>query len=170
MNPHNPRVSPGAHLVHEQFGTNDFHALHAGRPEEIPMALLGQEVSVAAREVDRLHLELSARAQLVIERLAPIARGDHAAMRDRKAVIPPAGHTVEVLAARYGTAYQQLTRALSAYAWCVEAGLGNFEAGHTAEHRRAGTALRRSTVTDPRTDTATPPALVAPVSSSPRTR
>ncbi|MFD8480488.1 hypothetical protein [Kitasatospora sp. NPDC059673] len=64
------------------------------------MTVLGQEVSAASRDVDRLHLELSARAQLMIERLAPIARGEHTAMRDRKAVIPPAGHTVEVLAAR----------------------------------------------------------------------
>ncbi|MFF1794697.1 hypothetical protein ACFVXQ_10835 [Kitasatospora sp. NPDC058263] len=122
MNPHDPVNKPGAHLVFDRLGVEDPRALAAGHPYESPIAHLAQMIATTSRDVDALHRDLTTRVQLVIERLEPIARGDHAAMRGTNGVIQSTGFQVELLAARRGAAYQQLTRAVYAYERCAEAG------------------------------------------------
>ncbi|MCX4752463.1 hypothetical protein [Kitasatospora purpeofusca] len=122
MNPHDPLKKPGAHLVFDRLGAEDPQALAAGHLHESPIAHLAQMIATTSRDVDDLHRDLTTRAQLVIERLEPIARGDHAAMRGTNGVIQSTGFQVELLAARRGAAYQQLTRAIYAYERCAEAG------------------------------------------------
>ncbi|MFD7737679.1 hypothetical protein [Streptomyces sp. MJM8645] len=121
MNPHNRLTHPGAHLVYEHLGASATNAweLSAGYPDSDPLRHLAVMVASSAREVDQLHQALTAHAQTVIERLEPIARGDHANMRGINGIIQSAGPQVELLTARRGAAYAQLTNVLSAYERCT---------------------------------------------------
>ncbi|MFD8703590.1 hypothetical protein ACFV1W_13325 [Kitasatospora sp. NPDC059648] len=94
-------------------------------------------VATSAREVDRLHQDLTAKAQQVIERLAPIAQGDHASMRGVNGIMQSAGLQVELLSARRGAAFEQLTGAVSAYERCTEAGLPVPESPLALKHAAA---------------------------------
>ncbi|MEU8926256.1 hypothetical protein AB0D10_35895 [Kitasatospora sp. NPDC048545] len=123
MNPHDQLTHPGAHLVYERLGARNAWELNAGYPGSDPLGRLAVMVASSAREVDQLHQELAARAQTVIERLEPIARGDHATMRGVNGIIQSAGLQVELLTARRGAAYEQLSSAVNAYGRCTDAGL-----------------------------------------------
>ncbi len=120
MNPHNPLKTPGAHRVFERLGAADPHTLYAGLPQTSPLAHLGQMIAASAREVDDLHRDLTAHAQLVIERLEPIARGDHSAMRGANGVIQSTKFQVELRVAQRSAARHRLTTALDAYEQCGE--------------------------------------------------
>ncbi|MFJ9447978.1 hypothetical protein ACIRRH_40050 [Kitasatospora sp. NPDC101235] len=137
MNPHDPLVHPGAHLVFERLGAYNASELSAGYPGSDPLGRLAFMVASSAREVDRLHQELTARAQTVIERLEPIARGDHASMRGVNGIIQSAGLQVELLAARRGAAYEQLSSAVTAYERCAEARLPAPESPLALKHATA---------------------------------
>ncbi|MER7702396.1 hypothetical protein ABTX81_05790 [Kitasatospora sp. NPDC097605] len=142
MNPHDPLKKPGAHLVHERLGVDNPWELHRRHPDDRALARLGFAVATAARDFDTLHTELVAKAQQVIERLDPIARGDHASMLGINGILQSAGLKVEMLTARRGAAYQQLTGALTAYELCTDAsGLPSAEPaltrGQAERHTRA---------------------------------
>ncbi|WP_405361904.1 hypothetical protein OG535_29075 [Kitasatospora sp. NBC_00085] len=122
MNPYNPLKKPGAHLVHDRLGAENPRALPAGHLPDSPLAHLARMVSTAARDVDLLHHDLTVRAQLLIERLEPIARGESPAMHGVNGVLQSTGLQVELIAARHGAAYQQLTHAINAYEQCAPAG------------------------------------------------
>ncbi|MFJ7907051.1 hypothetical protein [Kitasatospora sp. NPDC096204] len=122
MNPHDPLTHPGAHLVYERLGAGDAGELSGQHPYPSPMAHLASVVASCARDVDRLHQDLTERAQTVIERLQPVARGDHASMRGVNGIIQSAGLQVELLTARRGAAYEQLDKVLSAYERGAETG------------------------------------------------
>ncbi|WP_316527515.1 hypothetical protein [Kitasatospora brasiliensis] len=144
MNPHNPLTHPGAHLVHERLGVGDAGELSGRHPYPSPLAHLASVVASCARDVDRLHRDLTERARTVIERLEPIARGDHASMRGVNGIIQSAGLQVELLTARRGATYEQLDKVLSAY-----------ERG--AETDPPTATARRGASTTPRTPTAPRP-------------
>ncbi|MGW3041217.1 hypothetical protein ACWC9T_14545 [Kitasatospora sp. NPDC001159] len=137
MNPHDPLTNPGAHLVFDQLGAENPWELYARHPGESPLTRLAFMVATSAREVDRLHQDLTAKAQQVIERLAPIARGDHASMRGVNGIMQSAGLQVELLSARRGAAFEQLTGAVSAYERCTEAGLPAPESPLALKHATA---------------------------------
>ncbi|MET8412059.1 large ATP-binding protein [Streptomyces sp. NPDC005195] len=115
MNPHDMAKRPGAHLVAEEFGAEDPWALSNDHPPRDPLYLVGRTVAEAARDVDELHGELTRAAQSAIELLEPVGRGDHASMRGWHGVLRTPGPQIELLAARRGAAYEQLTRAVSTY-------------------------------------------------------
>ncbi|MFE4972851.1 hypothetical protein ACFRAR_12135 [Kitasatospora sp. NPDC056651] len=115
MNPHDPHTRPGAHLVYERLGASDAQDLAGQHPYQSPLAHLASVVASCARDVDRLHQDLTEQAKTVIERLQPIARGDHASMRGVNGIIQSAGLQVELLTARRGAAYGQLDKVLGAY-------------------------------------------------------
>ncbi|MFF2819401.1 hypothetical protein ACFVT9_28250 [Kitasatospora cineracea] len=115
MNPHDPLTSPGDHLIHERLGTDDLDSLHAGHRDENAAALLAQAVHTAAGTTNRFHRQLASSAQRMIERLSPIARGSSTAMLNAELTSPLAGPGIEVLAARYISAYHQLVNALRDY-------------------------------------------------------
>jgi hypothetical protein len=115
MNPHDPAKRPGAHLVAEEFGVEDPWALSDNRPLRDPLDLVGRMVAEAARDVDELHSELTRAAQSAIDLLAPIAQGDHAGMRGWYGVLRTTGPQIELLVARRGAAYEQLTRSISTF-------------------------------------------------------
>ncbi|MFI5993942.1 large ATP-binding protein [Streptomyces sp. NPDC051362] len=106
---------PGAHLVAEEFGVEDPWALGDDHPPHDPLHLVGKTVAEAARDVDELHGELTRAAQSAIELLEPIGRGDHASMRGWYGLLRTTGPQIELLVARRGAAYEQLTRAVSTY-------------------------------------------------------
>ncbi|MGW3185043.1 hypothetical protein ACWDD9_37790 [Kitasatospora sp. NPDC001119] len=144
MNPHNPHTHPGAHLVYERLGAGDAGELSGRHPYQSPLAHLASMVASCARDVDRLHQDLTEQAKTVIERLQPIARGDHASMRGVNGIIQSAGLQVELLTARRGAAYGQLDKVLSAY-----------ERGAEADRPTATPQLRRDSA---HTNGATAPA------------
>ncbi|MFD9403069.1 hypothetical protein ACFWA4_30140 [Streptomyces sp. NPDC060011] len=110
MNAHDMAKRPSAHLVAEEFGVEDpYH------PPRDPLHLVGRTVAEAARDVDELHGELTRAAQSAIELLEPIGRGDHASMRGWYGILRTTGPQIELLVARRGAAYEQLTRAVSTY-------------------------------------------------------
>ncbi|MEU3792984.1 large ATP-binding protein [Streptomyces fructofermentans] len=115
MNPHDMAKRPGAHLVAEEFGVEDPWALSDDHPPRDPLHLVGRTVAEAARDVDELHGELTCAAQSAIELLEPIGRGDHAGMRGWYGILRTTGPQIELLVARRGAAYEQLTRAVSTY-------------------------------------------------------
>ncbi|ANZ14849.1 large ATP-binding protein [Streptomyces noursei] len=115
MNPHDPAKRPGAHLVAEEFGVEDPWALTDNRPPRDPRDLVGRMVAEAARDVDELHRELTRAAQSAIEVLEPIGRGEHASMHGWYGILRTTGPQIELLVARRGAAYEQLTRAVSTY-------------------------------------------------------
>ncbi|WP_127360919.1 hypothetical protein [Actinacidiphila soli] len=115
MNPHDPAKRPGAHLVAEEFGVEDPWALSDNRPLRDPLDLVGRMVAEAARDVDELHGELTRAAQSAIELLEPFGRGDHASMGGWYGILRTTGPQIELLVARRGAAYEQLTRAVSTY-------------------------------------------------------
>ncbi|MFJ7096775.1 hypothetical protein ACIQWL_42180 [Streptomyces mirabilis] len=115
MNPHDPAKRPGAHLIAEEFGVEDPWALSDNRPLRDPLDLVGRMVAEAARDVDELHGELARAAQSAIDLLAPIAQGDHAGMRGWYGVLRTTGPQIELLVARRGAAYEQLTRSISTF-------------------------------------------------------
>jgi hypothetical protein len=115
MNPHDVAKRPGAHLVAEEFGVADPWALSNDHPPRDPLHLVGRMVAKAAREVDELHGELTRAAQSAIELLEPVGRGDHASMRGWHGILNTTGLQIELLVARRGAAYEQLTRAVSTY-------------------------------------------------------
>lgn len=115
MNPHDMTKRPGAHLVTEEFGVEDPWALSDDHPPRDPLHLVGRTVAEAARDVDELHGELTRAAQSAIEVLEPVGRGNHAGMRGRHGILRTTGPRIELLVARRGAAYEQLTRAVSTY-------------------------------------------------------
>ncbi|MGF1425486.1 hypothetical protein [Kitasatospora sp. LaBMicrA B282] len=115
MNPHDPRKRPGAHLVHDRLGVSDPWTLYSRHPCESPLGRLAWLLATSARDLDHLHAELAAQARQVIERLEPIARGDHTSLRSDDTVLQSTSLQVDVLTARRGTAYQQLIGALDDY-------------------------------------------------------
>ncbi|MFE9963733.1 large ATP-binding protein [Streptomyces sp. 900116325] len=115
MNPHDAAERPGAHLVAEEFGIEDPWALSDNHPLRDPLDLVGRLVAKAARDVDELHGQLTRVAQSALDLLAPVARGEHASMRGWHGVLQTTGPQIELLVARRGAAYEQLTRAISAY-------------------------------------------------------
>lgn len=115
MNPHDMAKRPGAHLVAEEFGVEDPWVLSDGHPPRDPLHLVGRTVAEAARDVDELHGELTRAAQSAIDLLAPIAQGDHASMRGWYGVLRTTGPQIELLVARRGAAYEQLTRSISTF-------------------------------------------------------
>ncbi|MET9086110.1 large ATP-binding protein [Streptomyces sp. NPDC004237] len=106
---------PGAHLVAEELGVEDPWALSDDHPPRDPLHLVGRMVAEAARDVDELHGELTRAAQSAIELLEPVGRGDSASMRGWHGILGTAGPQIELLVARRGAAYEQLTRAVSTY-------------------------------------------------------
>ncbi|MEU4588410.1 hypothetical protein AB0F92_41255 [Kitasatospora aureofaciens] len=148
MNPHDPLTNPGTHLVFDQLGVENPWELYARHPGESPLTRLAFMVATSAREVDRLHQDLTAKAQQVIERLAPIARGDHASMRGVNGIMQSAGLQVELLSARRGAAFEQLTGAVSAYERCTEAGLPVPESPLALKHATAGVSPVPATAPD----------------------
>jgi hypothetical protein len=115
MNPHNATERPGAHLVAEEFGVEDPWALSDDHPLRDPLDLVGRMVAEAARDVDELHGELTRAAQSAIALLEPIARGEHASMRDWDGVLRTTRPQIELLVARRSAAYEQLTRSISTH-------------------------------------------------------
>jgi hypothetical protein len=115
MNPHDMAKRPGAHLVAEEFGVEDPWALSDDHPPRDPLYLVGRMVAEAARDVDELHGQLTRAAQSAIELLEPVGRGDHASMRGWYGILGTTGPQIELLVARRGAAYEQLTRAVSRY-------------------------------------------------------
>ncbi|WP_340377186.1 large ATP-binding protein [Streptomyces sp. SS7] len=115
MNPHDMAQRPGAHLVAEEFGVEDPWALSDDHPPRDPLHLVGRMVAEAARDVDELHSQLTRAAQSAIELLEPVGRGDHAGMRGWYGILGTTGPQIELLVARRGAAYEQLTRAVSRY-------------------------------------------------------
>ncbi|WP_093801760.1 hypothetical protein [Streptomyces sp. Wb2n-11] len=115
MNPHDATERPGAHLVAEEFGIEDPWALSDNHPLRDPLDLVGRMVAKAARDVDELHGQLTRAAQSALDLLAPIARGEHASMRGWHGILQTTGPQIELLVARRGAAYEQLTRTISAY-------------------------------------------------------
>ncbi|MFD5675821.1 large ATP-binding protein [Streptomyces sp. NPDC127040] len=115
MNPHEAAKRPGAHLVAEEFGVEDPWALSDNRPLRDPLDLVGRMVAEAARDVDELHGELARAARSAIHLLAPIAQGDHASMRGWYGILRTTGPQIELLVARRGAAYEQLTGSISTF-------------------------------------------------------
>ncbi|MFE3874872.1 hypothetical protein ACFXPX_10790 [Kitasatospora sp. NPDC059146] len=161
MNPHDPLVRPGAHLVFDRLGVENPWELYARHPGESPLTRVAFMVASCAREVDRLHQDLTAKAQQVTERLAPIARGDHASMRGVNGVMQSAGLQVELLAARRGAAFEQLSDVVSAYERCTEEGLAD---------PRSPLAVKRAAVTASPAPAAEPDLPGTPSRYDPRTR
>ncbi|MFF2142198.1 hypothetical protein [Kitasatospora sp. NPDC058190] len=137
MNPHDPLKNPGAHLVFDRLGAPNPWELSAGYPGYDAVGRLAFMVASSAREVDRLHQDLTAKARQVIERLAPIARGDHASMRGVNGILQSVGLQVELLSAGRGAAFEQLTGAISAYERCAEAGVPVPESSLALKHATA---------------------------------
>lgn len=142
MNPHDPAKRPGAHLVAEEFGVEDSWALSDNQSLRDPLDLVGRMVAEAARDVDELHGELTRAAQSAIEILEPIGRGEHAGMRGWYGILRTAGPQIELLVARRGAAYEELTRAVSTYRRL----LPESEAGPTpkAPHQSMGLAREQA--------------------------
>lgn len=115
MNLYDATERPGAHQVAVEFGVDDPCALSDNHPLHDPLDLVGRLVAKAARDVDELHGQLTRAAQSALDLLAPIARGEHASMRGWHGVLQTTGPQVELLVARRGAAYEQLTRVISAY-------------------------------------------------------
>ncbi|MEU6664033.1 large ATP-binding protein [Streptomyces sp. NPDC046821] len=115
MNPHDAAKRPGAHLVAEEFGVEDPWALSDNQTLGDPLGLVGRMVAEAAGEVDELHGELTRTAQSAVDLLAPVARGEHASMRGWYGVLRTTGPQIELLVARRGAAYEQLTRSIATF-------------------------------------------------------
>jgi hypothetical protein len=115
MNPHDMAKRPGAHLVAKKFGVEDPWALSDDHPPRDPLYFVARMVAEAAHGVDELHGELTRAAQSAIEVLEPIGRGAHASMRGWHGILRTTGPQIELLVARRGAAYEQLTRAVSTY-------------------------------------------------------
>ncbi|MGW1104286.1 large ATP-binding protein [Streptomyces sp. NPDC002540] len=115
MNPYDVTERPGTHLVAEEFGIEDPWALSDNRPLHDPIGLVGRMVAQAARDMDELHGQLTRAAQSAIDLLAPIAQAEHASMRGWHGVLQTTGPQINLLVARRGAAYEQLTRSISAY-------------------------------------------------------
>ncbi|MFI0721940.1 hypothetical protein [Streptomyces sp. NPDC021224] len=115
MNPHDPAVRPGAHLVAAELGVGDPWELSDRHPVLSPLDIVGRLVATAAHEADDLHADLTRAAQAAIETLEPIAHGKAPQMRGSYGLLGAAGPQLELLAARRDTAYQQLARAVAGY-------------------------------------------------------
>lgn len=75
MNPHDPAVRPGAHLVFAELGVEDPWELSDRHPPRDPLDIVGRLVATAAHEVDDLHGDLTRAAQSAMQSLEPISRG-----------------------------------------------------------------------------------------------
>jgi hypothetical protein len=115
VNPHDPAVRPGAHLVAAELGVGDPWELSDRHPVLSPLDIVGRLVATAAHEADDLHADLTRAAQAAIETLEPIAHGKAPQMRGSYGLLGAAGPQLELLAARRDMAYQQLARAVAGY-------------------------------------------------------
>ncbi|MGW1052911.1 large ATP-binding protein [Streptomyces sp. NPDC002521] len=115
MNPHDTAKRPGAHLVAEEFGVEDPWALSDDHPPHDPLHLIGRMVAEVAGDLDESHGELTRAAQLAIELLGPVGRGDSASIHGWHGILRNTGPQIELLAARRSAAYEQLTLAVSTY-------------------------------------------------------
>ncbi|WP_435127184.1 hypothetical protein [Actinacidiphila sp. bgisy144] len=115
MNPHDPSVRPGAHLVAAEFGVEDPWELSDRHPLLSPLDIVGRLVATAAHETDDLHADLTRAAKAAIEALEPIAQGRAPQMRGSYGLLGAAGPQLELLVARRDAAYQQLGRAVAGY-------------------------------------------------------
>lgn len=115
MNPHDPAVRPGAHLVAAELGVEDPRELSDRHPLRHPLDIVGRLVATAAHEADDLHADLTRAAKAAIETLEPISRGKAPQMRSSYGLLGATGPQLELLAARRDTAYQQLVRAVAGY-------------------------------------------------------
>ncbi|WP_433888526.1 hypothetical protein [Streptomyces sp. CA-111067] len=139
MNPHDPSVRPGAHLVAAEFGVEDPWELSDRHPLRHPLDIVGRLVATAAHEADDLHTDLTHAAKAAIEILEPIAEGKAPQTRGSYGLLGAAGPQLELLAACRDTAYPQLVRTVAGYrrllpeaADAVAEGLG-LELEQTAE-------------------------------------
>lgn len=115
MNPHDPCVRPGAHLVAAELGVDEPWELSDRHPLRSPLDIVGRLVATAAHETDDLHADLTRAAKAAIETLEPISQGKAPQMRGAYGLLGTAGPQLELLAARRDTAYQQLARAVAGY-------------------------------------------------------
>lgn len=115
MNPHDPAVRPGAHLVAAELGIEDPWELSDRHPLRAPLDIVGRLVATAAHEVDDLHADLTRAAQTAIQSLEPISQGKAPRLRGSYGLLGAAGPQLELLAVRRDAAYTYLTGALSAY-------------------------------------------------------
>jgi hypothetical protein len=115
VNPHDPAVRPGAHLIAAELGVGDPWELSDRHPVLSPLDIVGRLVATAAHKADDLHADLTHAAQAAIETLEPIAQGKAPQIRGSYGLLGAAGPQLELLAARRDTAYQQLARAVAAY-------------------------------------------------------
>lgn len=115
MNPHDPAVRPGAHLVAAELGVENPWELSDRHPHRDPLDIVGRLVATAAHEVDNLHADLTRAAQDAIQVLQPISQGKAPQMRGAYGLLGASGPHLELLAARRDVAYQHLTGTVSAY-------------------------------------------------------
>jgi hypothetical protein len=115
VNPHDPSVRPGAHLVAAELGVADPWDLSDRYPLRSPLDIIGRLVATAAHEADDLHADLTRAAKEAIETLEPIAQGTPPQIRGSYRLLGAAGPQLELLATRRDAAYQQLARAVAGY-------------------------------------------------------
>ncbi|MFF3257830.1 hypothetical protein ACFYWO_01485 [Streptomyces sp. NPDC002932] len=114
MNSHDPAERPGAHLVAEKLGVDSPWLLTENHAPDDPRDIVGLRIAEGARDVDSLHKQLTQAAQSAAELLAPICRGE-IAPTNRYGVLQSVAPQVDVLAARRGAAYDQLTRSIATF-------------------------------------------------------
>ncbi|SHN23164.1 hypothetical protein [Actinacidiphila paucisporea] len=115
MNPHDPAVRPGAHLVAAELGIEDPRELGERHEPQSPLDMVGRLVATSAHEVDDLHGDLTRAAQTAITSLQPVVEGKPPLGRGSYGLLGATGPLLEVLAGRRVSAYQHLLGAVSAY-------------------------------------------------------
>lgn len=115
MNPHDPLVHPGAHLVYERLGVDDpFSLLGARYQHDTPRAQLAQLAGNAACDLDGIQRELADQTEALIARLQPMARGERPARPEVGTNLVYAAGQLDQLCARKDVAYERLTSVLDA--------------------------------------------------------
>ncbi|WP_371773528.1 large ATP-binding protein [Streptomyces sp. NBC_01438] len=115
MNAQNATVRPGADLVAELLGVEDFWMLNiAYRPGE-PLYGAATRVIGAAHELNELHGRVARAAQAAVEVLGPVSRGEFNGSARSYVPLRSAVQQIGQLVSRQNEAHEQLNESIFAY-------------------------------------------------------
>ncbi|MFD5030266.1 large ATP-binding protein [Streptomyces sp. NPDC058405] len=115
MNPHEATKRPGAHLVAEMLGVENFWTLNiAYRPTE-PLYGAATRVIGAAHELDEVHGRVTHATQASLGLLEPVGRGEFDGSPGSYAPLRSAVRQIGQLVSRQNEAYERLSQSIFAY-------------------------------------------------------
>ncbi|MEU0302861.1 large ATP-binding protein [Streptomyces sp. NPDC006175] len=115
MNPYDPNMHPGTHLVSETLGVSEFSALNTTHHHGGPLHQATTRMVGAAYELDKWHDRVTVTAKDALRLLEPVGRGELGGARVSYAILRTTVPKLGELLTQQDRAYDQLFEAISAY-------------------------------------------------------